>query len=159
MVQGLVSNLAISGFSLVFVVFGLYMANRGRKERAQSERIAETETTPIRELQTGTVEVKGTVELAEDEPLLQSAFSREDALATYVEVEQWESSGQGGGNWETIHKAEEAKPMTVDDGTGEVRVALPDDGGLNVEVEETKVDAGDEPPRGHSPIHGSHCGD
>lgn len=146
MAQDLIFGLALSGFGLVFAVTGLYTMNKGRKERAQSERIADTETTRVRDLRPGTVEVKGTVNPAEDGTLVESPITRTDALAAHVEVEEWESNSQGGGNWETIHEEETAVAMVVDDGTGEVRVELPSGGGLNLEQTRTKVGSGDEPP-------------
>jgi hypothetical protein len=146
MAQDLLVKLGWSGFSLVFLIVGLYTMNKGRAQRARSERIAETETTEIRDLQPGTVEVKGAARPAEDSTVFDSPIQREDALAARVEVEEWESSGQGGGSWETKHEEQTAVPMTVDDGTGEVRVELPEDGVLNVEETRTKVGSGDEPP-------------
>jgi hypothetical protein len=146
MVQSLVGNVIISGVGIVFVLVGLYTMNGGRLERAQSKRIADTETTKIRELNPGTVEVKGTAHLAEDASLVDSPITKQAGLAFYVEMEEWESSGQGGGNWETKHEKQTANPIVVDDDSGEVRVELPPDGDLNVDQEETTVEAGDEPP-------------
>jgi len=146
MVQSLLGSVVISGVGLVFVLVGAYTMNRGRVGRARSGRIAETETTKIRELRPGTVEVKGTAHLAEDVNLVESPITKKAGLATYVEMEQWESSGQGGGNWETKHEEQTAVPIVVDDGSGEVRVELPADGDLNVEEAETTVEAGHEPP-------------
>jgi len=146
MVQGLVEKVAISGFGAVFVVVGLYVLNKGRVARARSERIAETETTPVRELQPGTAEVKGVAQPAEGATTLQSPITNREAVATYVETEEWESSGEGGGSWRTKHERSSAVPMLVDDGTGEVLVELPADGDLNVEERQWTVGSGDEPP-------------
>lgn len=146
MVQSIVGSVAISGIGLVFVLVGLYTMNKGRAGWAQSTRLTDTETTKIRELHPGTVEIKGTAHLAEDATLVESPITKQDAVASYVEMEQWESSGQGGGNWETKHEAQTAVPITVDDGSGEVRVELPADGELLLEETETMVEAGDEPP-------------
>jgi len=145
MVQGLVSKLALSGFGLVFVVVGLYRLAKGRKQWVRSGRIADTETTQIRDAQPGTVEIKGTAHPATD-ATLEGPMTGRDALATDVEVEEWESSGQGGGSWETDYRNRDAAPITVDDGTGEVRVELPVDGELNVERTTTEVGSDDEPP-------------
>lgn len=146
MVEGLFGKLAVSAFSVVFVVVGLYAMHRGRNERARSERIAETETATIRDLQPGTAEVKGTARPANDASVVASPITGEEAVATYVEMEEWETGGEGGGNWETKHEERTAVPMVVDDGTGEVRVELPTDGELNVEQTRWKVGSGDEPP-------------
>jgi hypothetical protein len=141
----MIEQLAITGFGSIFVGVGLLLVNQGRKERAQSERIAETETTAVRQLQPGTVEVKGVARPAEEAGIIKSPISEGDALATYVEVEEYESSGQHGGSWKTKHEDTTAVPMVVDDGTGEVRVVLPADGEVNVETITTKVGPGDEP--------------
>ena len=141
----MVEELAISLGGIVFVVFGLFTMNKGRKERAQGGRIAETETTEVRDIQPGTVEIKGAGRLPEEATALESPFSRTEAMAVHVEIEQWETSDQGG-NWETIFEEETAEPIAVDDGTGEVLVDLPSEGGLDLEGTETRVDSDDEPP-------------
>lgn len=146
MVQGLVTSVVISGIGLVFVLVGLYTMNSGRLERARSGRLAAIETTKIRELRPGTVEVKGTAHPTEDTTLIESPITKQAGVATYVEMKEWESSGQGGGNWETKHEKQTAIPIVVDDGSGEVRVELPASGDLNVEETETTVEAGEEPP-------------
>ncbi|WP_135822832.1 GIDE domain-containing protein [Halostella litorea] len=146
MVESLLSRVAISGVSMIFVVVGLYMLNTGRTARARSERIDDTETTAVRELQPGTAEVKGVARPAADGDVMESPITESEALATHVEMEEWESSGQGGGSWTTKHEDRAAVPMVVDDGTGEVRVDLPADGDLNVEKSRWKVGSGDEPP-------------
>ena len=146
MVQSQLGAVAISGIGLLFVVVGLYTARTGLRERARSKRIAATETTAIRQLQPGAAEVTGTAHSAEDAALVESPISGRDAVAATVEVEEWESSGQGGGSWETKHEDRVAVPITVRDGTGEVRVELPAEGDLNLETTQTKVGSGDEPP-------------
>jgi hypothetical protein len=135
-----------SGFSLIFVGIGLYFMNRGRKLRGQSKRIAATETTQIRDLQPGAAEVKGAAHPAEDASIMQSPMTGADALATHVMVEKYQSSSQGGGSWTTIHEAESAVPIMVDDGTAEVRVELPSDGELNLDLIRKTVGGGEEPP-------------
>ena len=142
----MIGNLAISGFSAIFVVVGLLLVNKGRKQRARSQRIADTETTPIREIRPGTVEIKGVAQPAEGESLVDSPITRTESLATYVEVEEWESSGESGGSWQTKFEDSTTVPILVDDGSGEVQVELTPDGNLNVETTRTKVGAGDEPP-------------
>jgi len=141
----MIEKIAFSGFSMVFVVVGLLLVNQGRKQRARSQRIAETETTPVRQLEPGTVEIKGVAKPADEGGTLESPISKGAALATYVEVEEYESSGESGGSWKTKHEDQTAVPMIVDDGTGEVRVEIPPDGALNVETIQTKVGPGDEP--------------
>ena len=142
----MVENLFISLSSIVFVVAGLFTLNKGRAERAESTRMEETETTAIRALEPGPVEVKGTVHGTEDATLRKSPIDGRDALAVHIEVKELHSDGNGPGNWQTVFEDETAEPLFVDDGTGEVLVDLPADGGLNLEQSEWKVEAGDDPP-------------
>jgi len=135
-----------SGFGLVSVVVGLYMVNQGRKRRARSIRIAKTETTHVRDLQQGTVEVKGTARPADDADPMESPITAADSLTTHVEIEKYQSSNQGGGSWKTIHEEQRSIPFLVDDGTGKVRVEPPSDGTANVEQIQTTVGGGEEPP-------------
>lgn len=146
MVEDLLAAVVFTGFGLVFAVVGLHTANNGRRERARSGRIADTETTPVRDVRPGPVELKGTARAAEGESTFASPIRGTDALAARVEVEEWESSGQGGGSWETVHEEERAVPMTVDDGTAEIGVELPPEGELNAERTRTKVESGEDAP-------------
>ena len=95
MVQDVLFETLWSIFGLVFLVVGLHTARNGWNDRAQSKRIAATETTAIRDIQPGAVEIKGTARPAEDATVFESPIQRADALAAHVEVEEWESSGQG----------------------------------------------------------------
>src|SRR6056297_2007107 len=142
----MVDSFVISLSSIVFVVVGLITLNKGRAERAESTRMEETETTAIRDLEPGPVEVKGTVHGTDEATLKQSPIDGTDALAVHVEVKEMHSDGNGPGNWQTVFEEQTAEPMFVDDGTGEVLVNLPEDGGLNLEQSEWKVEAGDDPP-------------
>ncbi|MFC4247617.1 E3 ubiquitin ligase family protein [Natribaculum luteum] len=142
----MVESFVISLSSLVFVVVGLITVNKGRAERAKSTRMEETETTAIRDLEPGPVEVKGTVRGTDDATFQQSPIDGTEELAVHVEVKELHSDGNGPGNWQTIFEDQTAEPMFIDDGTSEVLVDLPEDGGLNLEQTEWKVEAGDDPP-------------
>lgn len=139
-------DLVISIGSIVFVIVGLITMNKGRKEWVQSERIAETETTQVRDIKPGVVEVKGSAQLTEDATVRKSPLTNTDAIAVHVEVKEWDTDGHGAGNWKTIFEESTAEPMFVEDGTGEVLVELPTEGELNLEETEIKVDSDDEPP-------------
>lgn len=130
MVQDLLVTLGGAGFGLLFVGGGGYIMNNGRKTRAQSDRISDTETIHISGLQPGTAEVKGTAQPTEDATVIESPIAMKDALAAHVTVEEWGGGGETGGSWTTIHEEEMGVPMTVDDGTGKIRVELPVDGGV-----------------------------
>ena len=142
MVDGFVISIA----SIVFVAMGLITLNKGRTERAESTRMEETETTAIRDLEPGSVEVKGTVHGIDDATLQQSPIEGTEALAVHVEVKELHSDGNGPGNWQTMFEDQTAEPMFIDDGTSEVLVDPPENSGLNLEQSEWKVEAGDDPP-------------
>ncbi|KZN26496.1 hypothetical protein A4G99_20865 [Haladaptatus sp. R4] len=145
MVQNFLLKLVGPCFGLPFAAFGCYMMYNGRRDQVQSNRIAAIETMHISDLQPGTVGVKGTAHLSENATQLKSPLEREDALAAHVTVEEWQDNGEGA-SWVTIHEEEIGVPMTVSDGTGEVQVELPADGGLDIEQTQTEVGSGDEPP-------------
>ncbi|MFC3958986.1 E3 ubiquitin ligase family protein [Halovivax cerinus] len=134
-------NAVVSVFGLVFVVAGAVTMYRGYGERAEGGVIAETETTPIRDLTPGPVEVKGTVRPDEDAATVESPISKTDALAARIEVEERQD-----GSWNTIFTDEWAEALLVDDGTGEVPVDLPSADELDLRGTETEVGVDDEPP-------------
>ena len=142
----MVDSFVISLSSVVLVVMGLVTLNKGRTERAESTRMEETETTAIRDLEPGPVEVKGTVHGTDDATLQQSPIDGTEALAVHIEVKELHSDGNGPGNWQTVFEDQRAEPMFIDDGASEVLVDVPKDGGLNLEQSEWKVEAGDDPP-------------
>lgn len=135
------------GMGFLTLGIGLYLVRTGQRQRRKKAKIASTETTQIRNLGPGTAEVKGAARPADDGSVLRSPITKSDALATYVSVERYDSGGsQSGGSWKTIYEDTKSVPMLVDDGTGELRVELPQDGQLNVELDRTRVSGGDEPP-------------
>lgn len=142
----MVQDIAISIGSIVFVFVGLLTINKGRRERAESGRIEETETTAIGDLTPGPTEIKGTVHPTNDATIQQSPFSNTESIATHIEIKEWHTGGQGAGNWRAIYEEKSAEPMVVEDGTGEVEVELPPEGGLNLETTETTIESDDEPP-------------
>ncbi|MFB6244185.1 MAG: GIDE domain-containing protein [Halobaculum sp.] len=145
MVEQLLFKLAWSGFSLIFVVVGLYTLKTGREQRSRGKRMEETETTAVRDLQPGTVEVKGTAHPTEEATPMQSPITGTDALVSEIVVERWDSDDEGG-HWETIHRDVQTVPTVVDDGTGEVRVDPPSDAAVNTDKTRTEVNGGDDPP-------------
>lgn len=146
MVDVSVFDLVWTGFSLLFVGFGLVIVHSGRKMRQRSKRIEGTETTPVRELSPGTVEVKGTARPTGAGDGVDAPISEGEALVTTVEVEKYDSGGEGGGRWKTLYEDEEAVPFLVEDGTGQVRVDPPTGGLFEFELEREKVGGGEEPP-------------
>ncbi|ELZ11104.1 hypothetical protein C479_07343 [Halovivax asiaticus JCM 14624] len=137
----MLENAIVSVFGLVFVVAGGITMYHGYGERAEGGVIAETETTAIRDLTPGPVEVKGTVRPADDATAMESPFSATEALAVSVEVEERQD-----GSWNTIFADEWTESLLVDDGTGEVPVDRPPAGELDLEGSEIEVGVDDEPP-------------
>lgn len=131
-------------FGLFFMGVGCHFIHIGRKQYAQSNRITDTNTTSIRDLQPGTVEVEGTAHLAEDATVRKSPIEMNDAVVARATVEK--NVGGEGTNWKIIHEETIREPLIVDDGTGEVRVEFPVDGELVVEQMQTEVNSGHEPP-------------
>lgn len=145
MVQDLILKLVGAFIGLSIAGYGCYLLYKGREKRAKSDRLDDIETTPISGLQSGAVGVAGTAYSTENADLIKSPIEKKDALAAHVAVEEWKS-GDNGKGWITIHEEELGVPISVGDGTGEVRVELPNDGGLDVEQTQTKIDSDDEPP-------------
>lgn len=128
-----VGKVAWTLFSLVFVGAGLFVVNLGRKSRAQARRIAETETTPVRDLEPGTTELVGTATTGDEGETVTAPMSGREALAYRVEVQRYHTSEDGHGSWTTAHAEQAAVPFLVDDGTGEGRVDPPTGGRFDFE--------------------------
>ncbi len=147
MVEALPFKAAFSGFGLLFAVVGLGLLWKGRTARARSKRIEATDPTPVADLRPGTVEVTGTAEPGADGAVMQSPLSGADALVSQVTVEEYRSGGKNSsGSWHTLHEETETAPLLVDDGTGQVRVAVPPEAGVNLDMIRTRVGGGEEPP-------------
>jgi len=126
MTEFTVFGVGMAVFSLIPIVGGLFVANMGRKTKNRSNTIQATETSEVSGLQPGKVEVKGTARPADGGSTLMSPISRDEALATKVMVERYDSgTSDTSGGWRTVYSEEEAVPFVVDDGTGEVRVDTP----------------------------------
>ena len=143
MAQDLLLKLVGACFGLSFAGVGCYIMYSGRKKRAQSDRLDSIETLHISGLQPGRVSIEGTVSPAEDATVMESPIEKQTAVAYHVTVEEWEEDD---GGWKTIHEEQRGLPMTVSDGTGEIRVELPSDGRVDVEQTQTRVDSDEEPP-------------
>jgi len=136
-------------FSLIPILGGLFVANMGRKAKNRSNTIQATETSEVSGLRPGKVEVKGTARPAEAGSTLRSPISRDEALATKIIVQRYDSgTSETGGGWTTIYEDKEAVPFVVDDGTGEVRVDTPpaSDQRMLLEMTRERVPGGQEPP-------------
>lgn len=140
---------AMAVFSLIPILGGLFVANMGRKAKNRSNTIQATETSEVSGLRPGKVEVKGTARPTEGGPTLTSPISRDEALATKVKVERYDSgTSETGGGWTTIYEDKKAVPFVVDDGTGEVRVDTPltSEQKMLFEMTRERVPGGQEPP-------------
>lgn len=142
-------GVALMGISLIPIVGGLFVANLGRRLKNRSNTIKETETTKIGEIKPGKVEVKGTARPTEDGSTFPSPINRDEAVATKVIVQRYESgSSERGGSWRTIHEEKKSVPFVVDDGTGEARVDTPptSEQEMLFEMTRERVPGGQEPP-------------
>lgn len=144
MAPEILSILIPISFGLFFVGVGCHVINIGYKQYARSNRITDTNTTSISNLQPGTVGVEGVVYPSEDATIIKSPIGMDDALVARVKVEK--NTGGSGTNWKLIHEEIVREPLIVDDGTGEIRVEFPVDGELVVEQMQTEVQSGHEPP-------------
>lgn len=142
----MLQNVAISLGGLVFALAGLRRMYQGRAEWDAGERIADRETTAIRDIEPGPIEVKGSARPAEDATVHRSPFSETESLATRITVKEWHSDGRSDENWATVFEEETAERLLVDDGTGDVAVSLPDEGGLDLTWTETRVESDEDPP-------------
>lgn len=133
----------LAGFAAV--AFGVAMVYYGVKSYRTNKRMAETETTPVREIEPGVVELKGTARAIEDEEALSAPISGNEALATTATVQKYSSGGKHS-SWNTIYDQETVRPFLVDDGTGEVRVEPPEDASLRLRESTTTVDGDEQPP-------------
>lgn len=121
------------------------IAKKGRDERRRGNLILETETTDVRSLRAGKVEVKGEAR-READATKRTRISQDEALVTKTTVEEYESDSDSGGSWRTIYEEEECVSFIVDDGTGEVRVdPTHPDARLDLDMETVEVGTNDEP--------------
>lgn len=110
---------------LVAVAVGVGALYHAVKVYRRTKRMSDTETTAVRDVEPGVVELKGTARPAEDEGTVSGPISGKDAVASSVTVERYSSGGKHS-SWKTIHEQETVRPFVLDDGTGEVRVDPPD---------------------------------
>jgi len=92
--------------------------------RSRMQAIADTETTPIGEITTGRVELKGTARVADDHGTV--ATPDKDTLA--VRFTAHERNAGEGANWPRIFAYQNAAPFLLTDDTGEVLIDPPTDG-------------------------------
>lgn len=129
-------------FGLAMVGVGLKLGKQGYDQRRRADRIAEIDTTDVRDLQPGLVEVHGTVRPVDDGGTHRAPISDADAVASEVEVTR-----KAGRNWRRIHENRRSDPFVVDDGTGEVRVEPTADAWLGLAEREIEVEPREEAPR------------
>jgi len=148
MLGGIAFNVVWSGFSMIFVLVGLFIANRGRKARNRGKLIEGTKTTEVRELTPGKAEVKGKAGQTEDGSTVRSPIDRDEALASKVKIEEYHSNSDGGGSWKSIYENSKAVPFILEDKTGEVRIDPPPESErqINIEANQKEVGGGEEPP-------------
>lgn len=139
-------SVVVTVVGLVAIAAGAFAIARGRERRRQREAIEGTETTDVLRVTPGPVEIVGTAEPAEDDPL-RAPFSEADCLAGYWEIEEWEESGKHS-SWRTEGSGHVSTPFYVDDGTDRVLVR-PDGATLDIDAgteEVLEVGADENPP-------------
>lgn len=115
---------------VVFALVGAWVARKGLRERERRDRVAEVDTTPVRSLSAGRVQVEGTARPLAGRTLPRPFAPEEDALVVAVEVETAGGS-RSNSRWETVHEEREAVPFrVVDDGGDAVVVEPPAEGEL-----------------------------
>lgn len=143
-----VFGVVVTAFSLIPILGGLFAANMGRRMKRRGTTIAETETSRVRDIVPGAVEVKGVTRATSGRTVGRAPISRGEALAYTVVVERYDSGGgeSGGGGWTRIYSREESAPFVVDDGTGKVGVDPPSDATHLLEMNQLVVSPSEDPP-------------
>lgn len=114
---------------VAFVLVGGWIARRGLRQRADRDRVEAVETTPVRALSEGRVQIEGTARPLDGRTLSRPFAPGEDALVVDVEVEDAGESGRRGSRWDTVHRERESVPFLVVDDAGDAVVVEPPDGG------------------------------
>lgn len=135
-------NLLFPGFGLVMVVAAVGLVQKGRFYSKQSERIAETEVSDVESLGEGTVAIEGTARIDESAGTVTTELTGEEALVSKSKVFAKEDHVDTAGpdrdeGRQVLHEARRSVPFRVEDDTGSVRVAPPDE--ADVRLDENKV--------------------
>lgn len=143
-------QLFLSLFPALFVLGGGYVLKATYDGRQRVAGIEETEATPVGELQPdgGLTVVEGTARATSDERVDAAMLDRE-GVYVYTQIEERSAREIGektGPAWETIYTESDAVPFAIDDGTGEIRVELPDQGTTTIDPEVFEAENGEEPP-------------
>lgn len=128
------TGLGTTGISLVMIGRAYTGLRRGRE-------ISGTDTSDVRNLEPGTVGVRGTARPVEGVDPPDAPISGDEALVTSVEVERVKSD-----SWLPFHEETVAVPFAVDDGTGRVRVEPTDGVTVNLDGDEIVVPGREDPP-------------
>ena len=124
MVRPWVVGLGFTAVPLLIVGVGLVLFRRGRAVRERNQEIKESETTPICDVQPGTVKVGGIAKpIQGEEGRVRGIQTKMEGIARSLEIAIL--GGRRQNTWETVFAEHDAVPFLVDDGTGKVRVDPP----------------------------------
>lgn len=122
----MVSILFVVG-GIIAGIIGLAAAYYGWQKHQQHELITETETTEIRNIDTeGPVELIGEISNSEEDNKFVSPIGRKvGTVFSAWKSEEWSEHGDWS-SWRTLANGIQAEPFHIDDGTGQVQVAIED---------------------------------
>lgn len=117
------ANIAFPIFGTVALVFAGVAGWFGWKQHRKQRLVSATPTTEIGSItDEGTVEITG--EVNSEDPF-DSPIKGTEAVVSAWEIEDWDETGQSG-MWQTKASGLYSTPFTIDDGTGQVQVAIGD---------------------------------
>lgn len=110
---------------VAFVLVGAWIVRDALEMRERRDRVAEVDTTPVRALSEGRVQLEGTARPLDGRTVSRRFDPGEDALAVEVEVEDAGESVRHRRRWDTIHRERDAVPFVVEDDDGDAVVVEP----------------------------------
>lgn len=114
------AGLVTLALGALLTIGGAWLAYTSYKRRRQRQLMESTETSTIRSITDGPVEIVGTTKPS-DEGGVRAPFSEDTCLVAEWRIEEWEESGKHS-SWKTVGSGVVGAPFLVDDGTGEVLV-------------------------------------
>ncbi len=99
---------------------GAWLVYEGYTRRRQRQLMESTETSTVRSITEGPVEIAGTAKPS-DEGGVRAPFTEDTCLVAEWKIREWEESGKHS-SWKSVGSGVIGSPFLVDDGTGEVLV-------------------------------------
>ena len=144
-------QLFLSLFPALFVLGGGYMLKATYDGRQRAAGIEATEPTPVGDLRPdgGLTVVEGTARARADDRVDAAMLDRE-GVYVYTQIEERSAREIGenaGPAWETVYTESDGVPFAINDDTGEVPIALPDQGTTTLDSEVFEAESGEKPPK------------